>query len=126
MPDGKPIGESTLDYAFKAMCRKAGARAYRWHDIRHHYASVLIAGGENPKVVSKRLGHTDVAFTMRVYAHLFAEAEEQTRSVLDAAWTVPAQTREEDGEQAVPESPQPTGREPESRASKPVLLQLNA
>ncbi|MBU5946745.1 site-specific integrase [Streptomyces sp. PAM3C] len=127
MPEGTPIGESTLDWAFKAMCRKAGARKYRWHDLRHHYASVLIAGGENPKVVSKRLGHTDVAFTMRVYAHLFAEAEEQTRSVLDAAWAVPAQTRGEGGRQAAaPESSQPTGREPESRAAKPSLVQLNA
>lgn len=90
MADGRPVGESTLDWAFKSMCRKAKARPYRWHDIRHHYASVLIAGGENPKVVSKRLGHKDVAFTMRVYAHLFAEAEEQTRSVLDEAWGNPA------------------------------------
>jgi len=122
MPEGKPIGESTLDWAFKAMCAKAGAKAYRWHDIRHHYASVLIAGGENPKVVSKRLGHTDVAFTMRVYAHLFAEAEEQTRSVLDAAWAVPGQTRGKAGE----ESSQPTGREPESHGRKPALVQLNA
>lgn len=120
MPDGTPIGESTLDWAFKNMCRKAGARPYRWHDLRHHYASVLIGGNENPKVVSKRLGHTDVAFTMRVYAHLFAEAEEQTRSVLDAAWAEPGET------EAAPESSAPTGRQPESRRRKPALEQVNA
>ncbi|MFF9279578.1 tyrosine-type recombinase/integrase [Streptomyces griseosporeus] len=122
MPDGQPIGESTLDWAFKAMCRKAGARPYRWHDLRHHYASVLIAGGENPKVVSKRLGHTDVAFTMRIYAHLFAEAEEQTRSVLDAAWGRSGETQREGGA----ESSQATGMVPESRQGKRRLVQVNA
>lgn len=124
MPDGTPVGESTLDWAFKSMCRKAGVRRYRWHDLRHHYASVLIGGGENPKVVSKRLGHTDVAFTMRIYAHLFAEAEEQTRSVLDAAWADPGET--EAKTKAAPESTRPTGRQPESRRRKPALEQVNA
>ncbi len=124
MPEGTPIGESTLDWAFKSMCRKAKAKAYRWHDLRHHYASVLIAGNENPKVVSKRLGHTDVAFTMRIYAHLFAEAEEQTRSVLDAAWAPAGETRKHDPD--APESSAPTGRKPESRRRKPALQQVNA
>lgn len=86
MGDGTPIGESTLDWALKAMCRKAGVDPYRFHDLRHHYASVLITGGENPKVVQRRLGHKHVMTTLRIYAHLFAEAEEQTRSVLDDAW----------------------------------------
>ncbi|MEH0657555.1 site-specific integrase [Streptomyces stelliscabiei] len=121
MPGGKPIGESTLDWAFKAMCSKAGAKAYRWHDLRHHYASVLIAGGENPKVVSKRLGHKDVAFTMRIYAHLFAEAEEQTRSVLDAAWATPGDTQTSPAEFS-----RKTGRIPESQPQKGALAQLKA
>lgn len=117
MPDGKPIGEATLDWAFKAMCRKAGAPPHRWHDLRHHYASVLIAGGENPKVVSKRLGHKDVAFTMRIYAHLFAEAEENTRDVLDAAWTVPAaRTESSVTSGSLPESVDQVGRLPQARA----------
>ncbi|MDX5570397.1 site-specific integrase [Streptomyces sp. ID05-04B] len=120
MPGGKPIGESTLDWAFKAMCTKAKARRYRWHDLRHHYASVLIAGGENPKVVSRRLGHTDVAFTMRIYAHLFAEAEEQTRSVLDAAWAEPDETGGSGSE-----SSEPTGTNPEPAPRERALVQVN-
>jgi integrase len=120
MPRGKPIGESTLDWAFKAMCSKAGAKRYRWHDLRHHYASVLIAGGENPKVVSKRLGHKDVAFTMRIYAHLFAEAEEQTRDVLDAAWATSGDTQTKPAEFS-----RTTGRIPESRPRKGALTQVN-
>ncbi|RKN40752.1 tyrosine-type recombinase/integrase [Streptomyces hoynatensis] len=85
MPGGEPIGESTLDWALKSICRRAGGPARHWHELRHHYASVLIAGGENPKVVQKRLGHKDVLTTLRVYSHLWAEAEERTRGVLDDA-----------------------------------------
>lgn len=87
MPDGKPVSESTMDAALKGICRKAGVSKRHWHELRHHYASVLIAGGENPKVVQKRLGHKDILTTLRIYAHLFAEAEEKTRSVLDSAWS---------------------------------------
>jgi integrase len=90
MPDGRPIGESTIDWALKQTCTKAGVEPRHLHELRHHYASVLIAGRENPKVVQKRLGHKDVMTTLRIYAHLFAEAEEQTRSVLDAAWAIPS------------------------------------
>lgn len=86
MPGSKPVGESTIDWALKNICRKAGVRPRHMHEIRHHYASVLIAGKENPKVVQKRLGHKDVLTTLRIYAHLFNEAEEQTRDVLDDAW----------------------------------------
>lgn len=120
MPDGSLIGESTIDWALKQTCRYADARPRHLHELRHHYASVLIAGGENPKVVSKRLGHKDVAFTMRTYAHLFAEAEEQTRSVLDAAWAVPGETGSE------VESSEPSGRIPESRSGDDDVVQLRA
>jgi integrase len=121
MPDGTPIGESTLDWALKNICRKAKLQPRHWHELRHHYASVLIAGGENPKVVQKRLGHKDVLTTLRIYAHLWAEAEEQTRSVLDDAWAKAAQPK-----QAPAESSQPTGTLPESDQGKTALTVVSA
>lgn len=86
MPDAKPIGESTLDWALKSICRKAQVQPRHWHELRHHYASVLIAGGEQPNVVQARLGHKSVMVTLRIYVHLWAESKERTRSVLDEAW----------------------------------------
>jgi integrase len=118
-PAGGAVGEGSLDSALKTTCRLAGLPARHWHELRHHYASVLIAGGENPKVVSKRLGHKDVMTTMRTYAHLFAEAEEKTRDVLDLAWAEP-------GEEATEtESPATGGRIPESRVAIMPLKQVN-
>lgn len=42
------------------------------HHLRHTFASVLIACGEDPITVMKQLGHTDPAFTLRVYAHMMS------------------------------------------------------
>lgn len=116
MPTGKPVGESTLDWALKSICRSAGVKPRCWHELRHHYASVLIAGGENPRVVQQRLGHKDVLTTLRVYSHLFDAAEDQTRGVLDAAWSGQPQA----------EFTQPSGRMPESRGKIPSFSQLTA
>jgi integrase len=118
MPDGTPIGESTIDWALKASCKYAKVRPRHLHELRHHYASVLINGRENPKVVQKRMGHKDVMTTMRIYAHLFAEAEEQTRSVLDAAWAFPAETEVET------ESSESSGSVPEPRRRRGALTQV--
>ena len=42
----------------------------RLHDLRHTHATLLLQAGVPPKVVSERLGHATVAFTMQVYAHV--------------------------------------------------------
>lgn len=57
------------------------------HDLRHHYASVLIAGGESVVAVAERLGHEDAAMVLKIYAHLMPDSEDQTRKVLDSAWS---------------------------------------
>ena len=45
----------------------------RFHELRHTHASALIAAGASIKAVSRRLGHADVAITLRVYAHLMPD-----------------------------------------------------
>ena len=42
----------------------------RFHDLRHTYASLLVAAGTPIKVVSERLGHAHPGFTMATYQHL--------------------------------------------------------
>jgi integrase len=44
----------------------------RFHDLRHTHASLLVMDGVPVKVVSERLGHANVAFTMHTYQHLLA------------------------------------------------------
>jgi integrase len=45
----------------------------RFHDIRHTHASQLIANGHSIKAVSRRLGHSCIDVTLRVYAHLMPD-----------------------------------------------------
>ena len=46
------------------------------HDLRHHYASVLLAAGESVVAVAERLGHDDATMVLRVYGHLLPDLEE--------------------------------------------------
>jgi integrase len=60
------------------------------HKLRHTFASVLIACGEDPHSVMRQLGHTDPAFTLRVYTHGMARSpEERTRlaALVQGEWT---------------------------------------
>lgn len=60
----------------------------RLHDLRHTFASLLIAGGANVVFVSRQLGHASPDITLRVYAHLFDAAEHAQRasSALEASF----------------------------------------
>jgi integrase len=58
-----------------------GEPRLRFHDLRHTYASVLIAQGANVVFVSQQLGHANPAITLSVYAHEFARAEHADRVV---------------------------------------------
>ena len=61
---------------------KAGIQHLRWHDLRHTFASLLIAGGANVTFVSRQLGHAPSQITLNVYAHLL-EREEQAQRTRD-------------------------------------------
>jgi integrase len=45
------------------------------HKLRHTFASILVAIGKDPTYVMHQLGHTDPAFTLRVYAHMMRRSE---------------------------------------------------
>jgi integrase len=48
----------------------------RLHDLRHGHASLALAAGVHPLVVSERLGHSSVAFTLDVYSHSVPSLQE--------------------------------------------------
>lgn len=53
---------------------------YTLHDLRHFYASGLIADGCDVVTVQKALGHAKPSITLNVYAHLWPNAEDKTRT----------------------------------------------
>jgi integrase len=47
----------------------------RFHDLRHTHATLLLLAGVPPHVVSMRLGHRSVAFTLQQYAHVLPQQQ---------------------------------------------------
>jgi integrase len=66
-----------------------GCTAIRLHDLRHFYASGLIAAGCDVVTVQRALGHASATITLNTYAHLWPTAEDKTRA---AAAAVMAET----------------------------------
>jgi len=65
-----------------------GSPRFRFHDLRHTFASVLIAQGHDVVFVSRQLGHSSTRLTLDVYAHLFDKARhaQRMRDELEAAY----------------------------------------
>ena len=55
--------------AFKRLCNELGIEGVRLHDLRHFTATQLLAAGVPVKTVAGRLGHSNAATTLNVYAH---------------------------------------------------------
>ncbi len=88
--DGRPVRRNRFGAMWRQSCARAGL-AFRYHDLRHHFASLLIAGGESVVAVQRVLGHASAKVTLDTYGHLFPDAEDHTRGVLNAvlsSWCV--------------------------------------
>lgn len=55
-----------------------------FHQLRHHYASLLISAGEDVRVVAARLGHRP-SETLETYAHLFNDEADRTADIVARA-----------------------------------------
>jgi len=57
------------------------------HQLRHYYASVMLAGGVSIKELAEYLGHSDPGFTLRVYAHMLPCSHDRARAVINERFT---------------------------------------
>ncbi len=82
---GAPIQQYPFGQAW-ATARKR-AKLPMWvngpHQLRHHYASLLIASGSSVKVVQRRLGHASAKTTLDIYGHMFPDDEDATRAAVE-------------------------------------------
>jgi len=81
-PDGRPLHPENIANWFDQHTRAAGLPRIRLHDVRHSYATAALKAGISAKVISERLGHASVAFTLQTYSHVIPGMDK------DAAATV--------------------------------------
>jgi integrase len=60
---------------------------FRYHDLRHYFASLLIADGADVKTVQARLRHASAKTTLDTYGHIWPDRDESTRATVDAVLT---------------------------------------
>ncbi|MGW4620629.1 tyrosine-type recombinase/integrase [Streptomyces sp. NPDC004592] len=80
---GRPIEPRNVYRSFTRVAGNAGLRVIRLHDARHGCATLLTAAGVAPRVVMEILGHSQIAVTVNVYAHVVQDTQREAVSHMD-------------------------------------------
>lgn len=80
--DGQPFGD--MRTSWEGLLERAKIKNFRWHDLRHTFASNLVIAGVDLNKVRALLGHSDYKMTLR-YAHLAPDHMQDAVDKLDPA-----------------------------------------
>lgn len=81
---GQPISADCLAKHFRSILDLAGVPRIRLYDLRHSAATIALAAGVSPKVVSEQLGHASTAFTLDTYAHVLPHMQDEAAARVEA------------------------------------------
>lgn len=91
--DGAPLAHGTPSKQWSTFAARNGYSGVRFHDLRHSHATLLFADNIDAVAVASRLGHSDAAMTLRVYAHALRrrdrESADTMQRLFDRATTPP-------------------------------------
>jgi integrase len=74
--DGTPIRPWNFGASFPDLIKRAGVSKVRLHDLRHTHASLMAMAGQPLDVISKRLGHSNIAITAERYLSVYTSRDE--------------------------------------------------
>jgi integrase len=74
---GTPLNPPNVRRTFKSLIKKADVPLIRFHDMRHTHATLLLAQGVNVKVISERLGHSNIKITLDIYSHILPSMQQE-------------------------------------------------
>ncbi len=77
-----PVCNSTPNNCLARHCRKCGIPEISIHGLRHTHASLLMFAGVSIASVSRRLGHSSITTTQKVYMHIISELENQDNDLV--------------------------------------------
>lgn len=72
---GTPYSPTNYSKYFKRAQKRAGLEGFRFHDLRHTFATLSLQAGIPAKTIQKWLGHTSVVVTLDTYSHLVPEMQ---------------------------------------------------
>lgn len=81
--DGNPIHPTTLNHKFRDLLKENNLPLIRFHDLRHTHASLLLKERVEPKVISERLGHSNINITLDIYSHIYEETNMEVADTFD-------------------------------------------
>jgi integrase len=81
---------NVLHRSFEPILKRAGLPHFRPYDLRHTCATLLLLAGENPKVVSERLGHSSISITLDTYSHVLPTMQERAADKLNTIFQATA------------------------------------
>lgn len=79
----RAIRDTSLSNASAQYADIADIKHIRIHDFRHSHASLLANNGINIQEIARRLGHSDVSITLKVYSHLYPKESERALKILN-------------------------------------------
>lgn len=82
--DGSPLHPGQFSGRFDRLVEAADVPRIRLHDLRHTHATLALQAGIHPKVVSERLGHSNVSITLDTYSHAIPALEEEAATKVAA------------------------------------------
>jgi integrase len=85
--EGRRIHPHAISQAFERIARRAGVPVIRLHDLRHTHGTLLIKDLVPVKVVSERLGHANIAFTIETYQHVLPGMQRDAARTFEALVT---------------------------------------
>ena len=80
---GAPLNGCNVNRTFKAILRRAGLPAIRYHDLRHTAATLLLAQGVDPRTIMETLGHSQISLTLNTYAHVVPALQREAAAKMD-------------------------------------------
>lgn len=82
-PDGRMVDPNFLSKHFLKLAREKGISEVHFHSLRHSYASLLLANGEEMKIIQENLGHSNLQTTSEIYTHVLDELKVKAASKLN-------------------------------------------
>ena len=81
--DGTPVAPDMVTYDFCAIVRKNKLPHLTFHGLRHAHATLMLTAGVHLKIVSERLGHSNIAVTADTYSHVLPGLQEAAALVVE-------------------------------------------